>query len=272
MSQLDKNYNDLLSRCVEPGVANNWFKGFSGAGTWRTRYEGDYNSRCRSASGEKTPTTSVFTPELIKELNDQNKANQTAKPAAPQPAAPKPDKKDEKKDDKKDEKKSTTEGGCPNNMKGYVFCNHKFKKENVLKGSSTTTEKTWKGCRQRCWDHGVACRGWSWREGSGTCYMYDVGSKDKMIYQKSWASGPRSNPSTSQSGTGGDSSGSSDSSSDTNSSTNTNPTFTFDPPDTRAWWQKDDIITGVENWVLIAVVCCLVVVMGGGMMMMLLLM
>jgi len=266
MSQADKNYSDLLSRCVEPGVANNWFTGFSGSGTYRTRYASEYNSKCRTDTGEKKPTTSVFTPELIKEMNDLNKSYASA----PKTTTPAPTKKDDKKDDKDDDKKKDgTTDKCPNNMKGYVFCDHKFKKANILKGSSETTETSWKGCRQRCWDKGVECRGWSWREGSGTCQMFDVGGKDKMIYQKWWASGPRSKPNTSQgAGDGSSSSSSTGSGTNTNTSTDTNPSFYYPAPDTREWWQKDDIISGVENWVIIAAVCCLVVVIGGGMMMM----
>jgi len=279
MSQADKQYATLLSQCVQPSVANTFMKGFKGAATYRSRYEGDYNSKCKTSSGGTKPNTSVFTPELIADLEKENKANMSVppkapapkpaadKPAAPKPAADKPAADKPAADKPKDDKKSADpDAACPNNMKGYVFCNHKFKKENVLKGSSSTTEKNWKGCRQRCWDHGVSCRGWSWKDGSGSCQLYDTSTKQQMIYQKGFASGPRSNPSTS---TGG--APSSNTSTETNTTTTTtdsNPTFAYDPPDAREWWQKDDIISGVENWVLISAVCCLFVIMGGGMMMM----
>lgn len=266
MSQLDSNFNSLLDRCVEPSAANAWFEHRA---SYRDRYAVEYNSKCRTASGEIKPTTSVFTPELIADLNKQNAQNNTP-PKADPPKQDPPKKDDPKKDDppkKDDDKKADPKATCPNNMKGYVFCNHKFKSANQLKGASTTVEKDWSGCRQRCWDKGVSCRGWSWREESGSCNLFDVGQKSDMIYQKKWASGPRSNPATSQGSSGSSSSGDSSS-----SSTNNNPVFYYPPPDTREWWRRDDIITGVENWILIAAVLCLLLVMGGGMMMMMFMM
>jgi hypothetical protein len=286
MTAADDLFNNLLNQCASPSDANTRLKGFSGAAGYRSRYAQEYGTKCKQTNAG-TNNDQLYT-SLLNQCASPSDANTKLKGFSgaesyrtryAQDYAAKCKQTNAGTNNKDDNNKPVVGGEyttCPTTgYQGYVFCNKKYRKANLLSGTAETTEKNWKLCRERCWKHGVACRGWSWREGSGTCQMYNVGNSDQLVYEKGFASGPRSNPSTSNGGSDDTSTDSGNNDSGNNESSNENPAFSTTwtgNSSEKEWWRRDDYIKGVETWVLIAFVCCLCVVMGAGMLMMMLVM
>lgn len=193
MSQADTIYSSLMSKGVEPSVANEFLKGFSGAQAYRDKYAQEYNQTKKG-----TPTTSIFTPEVVNQvikdqqqlqsggLKNPNASYQipsnpppVAQPPPGPPPAPLP----------------SGSIACNRVTNSEWFCDFKF--PSAQKIDTDTTETSLQACQKRCFEKNENCGGWSIRQKDGVCRLYTATGtwpyKDQMASAAGWVAGPRWN-------------------------------------------------------------------------------
>ena len=212
MSQPDAMYASLMARCAEPGVAGEFLKGFSGAQGYRDRYSEEYNRVCRQDNGETKPSTSVFTQDVMQQVQQAQQNIQTGAPLQDftlpagtvlgtnssgaviggvpvQAPGPKPS--------ETIATNSNVTFECPAND-AYVFCKKKIPNASELTGIDLSTND-WQTCQRKCWEHGDGCQAWSFSK-SGKCTFGTSRDKDTFADDDAWIAGPRHDPNSGGSG------------------------------------------------------------------------
>lgn len=168
----DNTYSSLLDRCVEPSVAANWFQGFSGAASYRGRYDAAYNAKCRHSSGEKIPTSSVFTPQLMAQVQQAQQVLQSKSPHLVNNVAIVPVRPGISTSVTASSPSVASPAVVPGNAKldcpadnAYVFCNKKIPNASRLTGDAITASD-WDQCESKCAEMD-GCVAWDWD--GGTC-------------------------------------------------------------------------------------------------------